>query len=707
MNKIVKAIVPFVLAGAAVFFISGCHTEDNDTAEGNVPALSGTVSIAPDSIEAGTLLTATYSGEEEVTFQWKKGGDKVGEASKTNPNTYTPEEMGIYTVTVSFSGRKSKISNPVIVKDDSRSILGGTVSISPDSASTGNRLTATYSGSEAVTFQWKRDGINIGIASKTKPNIYTPVMPGNYTVTVSMNNYKPISANAVTVTLTTPQYQGNAHNPIITSIYSADPSAHVWPSHPDRLFLYPSQDVFPAPSGFDTMDRYHVFSTNNMLDWIDHGEIIRRDDLADLGLSQKNPTNMYMWAPDAFYYDGTPDLGPYFFIFGHSPNPSGVSGQEWNYWTVFIADSNSPYKDFKNSVRILKDSKGDNVTGGHMYDPCVFADDGKYYVVLGGGNVCHIAELDVANFQLKEPWRRFTQSQLPHYNEGPWMFTRVNDFGEKIYYVMYAGKHDGISTGSDNQGYATADNVYGPWTYRGSILDKVSGDWTSHGSIVQFKEKWYLFYHNAKLSNNTGNLRSACVDELFFNPDGSIQKVEQTATSVPAVGPPLTQAAVTAEFGDYGKIEVKYPDLESESNDFSGLEFNKRYPAMDSTVIVGGLAGVNDPNGARKNVDGNGAVEYMNASGAYAEWTKISGGASGGRAALKLDYANEGSSLLLVTVNGEVIRRPLSVPTTGGWRNYSEGGFYLINLQPGDGNTIRFEGGGVNIKAVLIYHSSK
>src|SRR6202008_316639 len=47
-------------------------------------------------------------------------------------------------------------------------------------------------------------------------------------------------------------------NPFITSIYTADPSAHVWSD--GRLYIYPSRDMDPA-RGCDLMDLYHVFLT--------------------------------------------------------------------------------------------------------------------------------------------------------------------------------------------------------------------------------------------------------------------------------------------------------------------------------------------------------------------------------------------------------------------------------------------------------------
>lgn len=61
-----------------------------------------------------------------------------------------------------------------------------------------------------------------------------------------------------------------ADNPFITHMYTADPSAHVWED--GRLYVYASHDIDP-PAGCDRMDRYHVFSTDDMVNWTDHGEI--------------------------------------------------------------------------------------------------------------------------------------------------------------------------------------------------------------------------------------------------------------------------------------------------------------------------------------------------------------------------------------------------------------------------------------------------
>ncbi len=64
----------------------------------------------------------------------------------------------------------------------------------------------------------------------------------------------------------------SAENPFIRHLYTADPSARVFKD--GRLYVYASHDVDP-PRGCDLMDQYHVFSTDNMVNWKDHGEILR------------------------------------------------------------------------------------------------------------------------------------------------------------------------------------------------------------------------------------------------------------------------------------------------------------------------------------------------------------------------------------------------------------------------------------------------
>jgi hypothetical protein len=87
------------------------------------------------------------------------------------------------------------------------------------------------------------------------------------------------------------------------------------------------------------------------------------------------------------------------------------------------------------------------------------------------------------------------------------------------YYFSY-------STGdTHNIAYATGKSPYGPFTYRGKLLEPVLG-WTNHHSIVSFQDKWYLFYHDTQLSGGKTHLRNMKVAELTHNADGSIQTID-------------------------------------------------------------------------------------------------------------------------------------------------------------------------------------
>ncbi len=287
-------------------------------------------------------------------------------------------------------------------------------------------------------------------------------------------------------------------NPFITDLYLADPSAHVWED--GRLYVYPSHDIDP-PRGCDLMDKYHVYSTDDMINWTDHGEILNSSQVP-WGREEGG----FMWAPDCAYRNGT-----YYFYFPHP------SGSDWNStWKVGIATSKYPDRDFK--VQGYIEGLGD---ASSMIDPCVFIDnDGTAYFYYGGGGRMIGAKLKDNMTEIDG--EVLNMEGLKDYHEGPWIFRR-----DDIYYLMYADNHQEPGRGGANQlRYATSSNPLGPWEYQGILLKPTDCD-TSHGSIVKYKGQWYLFYHNCAISGR-GNLRSICVDKLYFNEDGTIKEVVQT-----------------------------------------------------------------------------------------------------------------------------------------------------------------------------------
>jgi len=94
----------------------------------------------------------------------------------------------------------------------------------------------------------------------------------------------------------------------------------------------------------------------------------------------------------------------------------------------------------------------------------------------------------------------------------------VHKYNGKYYYSYSTGDTHLIC-------YAIGDNPYGPFTYKGVILNPVVG-WTTHHSIVEYKGKWYLFHHDSAPSGGRTWLRSMKVIELEYNPDGTIKTID-------------------------------------------------------------------------------------------------------------------------------------------------------------------------------------
>ncbi|MBQ8420887.1 MAG: family 43 glycosylhydrolase [Bacteroidales bacterium] len=287
---------------------------------------------------------------------------------------------------------------------------------------------------------------------------------------------------------------GMASNPFITHMYTADPSAHVWKD--GRLYVYASHDIFP-PRGCDYMDRYHVFSTDDMINWTDHGEILNSGQVP-WGRREGG----YMWAPDCAYKDGT-----YYFYF---PHPSGT--HTGSTWKIGVATSRKPASDFKVQGYI---------EGVPSYiDPCIFMDDdGQAYIYNGGSSRCYGGKLKDNMVELDGPM--VEMQGLNDFHEGAWIHKRNG-----IYYLSYPDNHINENGKQYNRiHYAMSTSPLGPWDYKGILLEETDCD-TSHGSIVEYKGQWYMFYHNCALSGR-GNLRSICFDRLFYNEDGTIRIVEQ------------------------------------------------------------------------------------------------------------------------------------------------------------------------------------
>ncbi len=277
-------------------------------------------------------------------------------------------------------------------------------------------------------------------------------------------------------------------NPIVSHMFTADPSAHVWKD--GRLYVYPSTDTSP-PDHYRTMDGYHVFSTDDMITWKDHGEILHSRDVA-----WGREGGGSMWAPDCAFKDGA-----YYLYFPHRNKES--------IWEIGVAVSTKPTSGFKSQGRIK---------GGYDFcDPCVFVDDdGQTYLYASANHACFAARLK--DNMMETDGEMVLQTGLYGICEGPFVFKRNGK-----YYMIYPD----TSPNFQKMRYAMSDSPLGPWDCKGVFVDHTDVI-TMHGSIVEYKGQWYLFYHNGSLSGGQAVNRSMCFDPVYFNEDGTLQMVDQT-----------------------------------------------------------------------------------------------------------------------------------------------------------------------------------
>ena len=291
---------------------------------------------------------------------------------------------------------------------------------------------------------------------------------------------------------------GYAQKPLITHIYAADPSAHVWANDSNTLWLYTSHDV-PGTNNHATMFDYHVFSTKDLIHWTDYGRVLSVDDVP-WAVS-------HAWAIDAVYRNGQ-----YCLVYCMIETATGM-------FRTGLAVSDLPQGPFKDIGYIR------GVEWGQ--DPCLFVDeDNTPYLFWGAGGHCSAVQLtDDLKAAIPETKVDLT-NQLKEVFEGPW----VHKYKGK-YYLSYPGLPGG--QWPEEMYYAIADKPLGPYTFKGKYIPLFKGhSGTNHGSIIKFKNRWIAFYHAAIVSGGMSEVRNLMADWLEYNPDGTIKPIDAGNQSI-------------------------------------------------------------------------------------------------------------------------------------------------------------------------------
>ena len=317
------------------------------------------------------------------------------------------------------------------------------------------------------------------------------------------------------------RYDVISQNPIIRNQFSADPSARVFG---DRVYVYPSHDILAVEGkgrlGWFCMEDYHVFSSANLSDWTDHGMIVTQNKVPWV-----RPDSYSMWAPDCIERNGK-----YYFYFPTAAKDTITYGRGF---TIGVAVADKPEGPFTPEATPIKGIRG--------IDPNVFIDkNGQAYLYWSAGNI-YAAKLKSNMLELESEVKTLGELPTKGLKEGPYMFERNG-----IYYLTYPHVENKI----ERLEYAIGDNPLGPFKFAGVVMDEsTSGCWTNHHSIIQFKNQWYLFYHDRDYSPRFDKARSIRLDSLSFNSDGTIKKVIPTLR-----GAGLTNASQRIQIDRYTQV---------------------------------------------------------------------------------------------------------------------------------------------------------
>ena len=320
--------------------------------------------------------------------------------------------------------------------------------------------------------------------------------------------------------------------PVVSHIYTADPSAHVFNG---TIYIYPSHDIendipFDDLGSHFAMEDYHILSMNSPLDKTatDHGVALH---VKDVPWADKQ-----MWAPDATEKEGT------YYLFFPAKDHDGI-------FRIGVATSSSPVGPFTPQATPIKKS--------FSIDPAVFKDDdGSYYMYFGGIWGGQLQRWSTGSFKAEGDGPLFHlpgDSETALCGKVARLTSDLLEFAEDVKDVVILDENGKPLLAGDNERrffeaswmhkykdkyyfsystgdthyvcYAIGDNPYGPFTYAGRILNPVVG-WTSHHSIIEFNGKWYLFYHDSSLSKGVTHLRSVKVAELIHDANGKIKTID-------------------------------------------------------------------------------------------------------------------------------------------------------------------------------------
>lgn len=299
-----------------------------------------------------------------------------------------------------------------------------------------------------------------------------------------------------------------AQNPIVKNMGLNDPHIHIFN---DTAYVYASHDKSKDNKTF-IMEDWWVWSSPDLVNWTYRSTLKPEDTY--IGKPFKS-----CWATDVGYKNGK-----YYFYFSEGNDQTGV----------VVGDSPvGPWKDVLGKP--LLDS---NLTPTHEYDMAIFEDNGAHYIIFGVWDY-YIAKLNDDMVSLAEKPRKIVVNNPrgPYNPDGKNKEMPTDD-------KPFVHKRNGKFYLSWGAFYGMADNVYGPYDYKGTLLNQESfaagfdkPTWPHgflqgrHGSFFEWNNQWYFAYCDI---SQTGNryFRDTFISYVHYKENGEIAPIRVDGVGV-------------------------------------------------------------------------------------------------------------------------------------------------------------------------------
>ena len=387
-----------------------------------------------------------------------------------------------------------------------------------------------------------------------------------------------------------------AGNPIVENRGLCDPHMVIYG---DRAYAYATHDFSPANRKF-VMKDWWVWSSADLVNWREEGTLRPEDTFL------KRPFN------DCWATFGASRNEKYYWYFSAGPTEIGV----------VVGDSPAgPWKDPLGKPLLAK-----GFTPTEQRDPDILMDDdGQAYIIFGVWDY-YLARLNDDMISLAETPRLILLDK----KFGPYGAGKTDD-------KPSLHKRNGIYYLSWSSFYAMSTNLYGPYTFKGSVITAsgLAPEFNKggifddrHGNFFSWHHQWYYACNDHSLPGSSGHYRDCCLSYVHYRDNGEMAPIRLDRIGV-------------------GQYDASQPRIEAE--DYFDAVGAEQRECPDGGFEVRGL--------------GEGSyLVYPNVTNLRPVMRMILRAASGNPsgATLEIHEKNPAGKILGVC----------QIPSTGGWENY-------------------------------------